>query len=79
MEQKLCNNAPTRSEVKCAIKDAKKKLLKAAGPDGIMNWMIVWGGDLMIDLMYHLFVSLWESSIVPTVWGACTGYISLQG
>ena len=51
-------NPPTMQDVEAVVKDASRKLFKSAGPDGITNWMIVWGGQIMLRLLHALYTAV---------------------
>ena len=50
---------PSVAEISLALDDAKSKLHKAAGLDGITNWMLVWSGDTMLTLAKYV-LSFWS-------------------
>ena len=68
-EQQLQGDAPpTQRDVEMAVKDARRKLFKSAGPDAVTNWMIVWGGQPAIDILHALYGAVWASDVVPSQW-----------
>ena len=59
---------PTLEEVVVALKDAGRKLHKAAGEDGVCNWMLVWGGDTVAKGLHKLFEKVWTTKHLPKPW-----------
>ena len=55
----------TTQHIKAAIKKLKKKLRKAAGKDGLTNWMLVWAGLAIVQPLKLLFTAMWESNLTP--------------
>ena len=56
----------TRSAVRSALKELRKKTRKACGPDGTTNWMLVWAGPNMISAPLPLFSAMWQNNLLPT-------------
>ena len=62
-------NAPiTRDEISVALKSMRDKLYKSAGPDGVQNWMLVWGGDAVVGALHALYTAVWDTGVIPTQW-----------
>ena len=62
-------NAPiTRDEISVALKSMRNKLYKSAGPDGVQNWMLVWGGDAVVGALHALYTVVWDTGVIPTQW-----------
>ena len=68
-EDHLALNRPiTEGEVRKALKAHMAKLYKSPGPDGVMNWMLVWGGDAVVKALLALYTAVWESGVIPPQW-----------
>ena len=61
-------DAPNTEEVRVAIKDAATKLHKSAGTDGVCNWMLVWGGETVVQGLQLLFEAAWKAKYLPASW-----------
>ena len=59
---------PSRDEICEALKNAGKKLHKAPGDDGVCNWMLVWGGEMVVEGLYKLYKAVWDTKHLPTSW-----------
>ena len=58
---------PSRPEVAESIKSLGSKLSKAPGPDGVMNWMLHWGGPSVEHALHVLSVRAWKGHL-PKQW-----------
>jgi hypothetical protein len=66
----------TREEVHAAVKSLEGKLHKSPGLDEITNWMLVWGGAAVVDVLTALYKRVWTSGVMPEVWDeALVNYI----
>ena len=63
--------APAEADVNTALQYLvkKNKLHKAAGLDGVTNWMLVWGGKAAVAMLTPLFASSWNLGTMPNQWG----------
>ena len=60
---------PSVAEVQAALKDASgEKLYKSPGLDGITNWMLVWGGEAVTQVLAAIYKRVWHSGVLPTSW-----------
>ena len=57
------NKGITRAEVRAVVRKLKKKLFKSPGPDGLTNWMLVWGGEKMVAALHALYAAAWEAGV----------------
>ena len=64
-DERPMNSAIQGKEVRDAITKAGKKLFKAPGPDGITNWMLVWGGKDVARALLHLYTGVWAEGTLP--------------
>ena len=65
-------HAPTVKETREAVVSLKSKLYKSAGPDMVTNWMLVWGGEPVIDVLQALFERAWNENSLPEQWCEAT-------
>jgi len=63
------NSDLTMDELRKALKCMQSKLYKSPGPDGITNWMLVWGGEAVFNVLYELLAAAWRSRALPEQWG----------
>lgn len=47
---------------------AKLKKNKAAGVDEIVNELLKYGGDIVIEVLWHFFNKAWTEEVVPEEW-----------
>ena len=67
-----CSQAPSQKEVDDTLGVLKKRLLKSAGPDGVTNWMMVWGGQCAAKALHGLYSRAWEEGELPSQWDSST-------
>ena len=67
LEENVDENSPINaSNIKAALRKIKKRHKKAAGRDGITNWMMTWAGENLIKPLLTLFKGIWNNNLVPT-------------
>ena len=67
----------TLKEVQLAVKNLSKG--KAAGIDGIMNEVFMFGGDATMDKLHLLFDRVFQGEVFPTQWSQGLIYPLFKG